>query len=80
MLERTFDVDLVGEGTLGGIRYSINMTLIWATAKIDSEFAPAHWEAMSLQRQKQAYSSVWEGTLSGPEAWNALESSRAGRT
>ena len=70
----------VGEGTLGGIWYSINMTLIWATAKIDPEFALAQWEAMSLQRHGEAYPSVWEGTLSGPDAWNAPESPRAGRT
>ncbi|KRO71438.1 MAG: hypothetical protein ABR69_10945 [OM182 bacterium BACL3 MAG-120507-bin80] len=56
------------------------MTLIWATAKIDPEFALAQWEAMSLQRHGEAYPSVWEGTLSGPDAWNAPESPRAGRT
>mgnify|MGYP002629492948 CR=1 FL=1 len=75
-----FNNKRVGEGTLGGIWYSINMTLIWATASIDREFALEQWQAMSLQRHGEAYPEVWEGTLSGPDAWNAPESPRAGRT
>jgi hypothetical protein len=70
----------VGQGTKGGIWYSINMTLIWAAAKIDPELAWDEWRRLSLDGHVKAYPEVWEGTLSGPDAWNAPESDRPGRT
>ena len=35
---------------------------------------------MSLGAHTAAYPAIWEGTLSGPDSWNAPESPRAGRT
>jgi hypothetical protein len=35
---------------------------------------------MTLASHTAAYPDVWEGTLSGPDAWNAPESTRPGRT
>jgi hypothetical protein len=69
-----------GEGIDGGIWYSINMTLIWAAARHAPDFAWSEWRKMSLLAHAAAYPDVWEGTLSGPDAYNAPESSRAGRT
>ena len=70
----------VGQGTKGGIWYSINMTLIWAAAKIAPELAWDEWRRLSLSGHVTAYPEFWEGTLSGPDAWNAPESDRPGRT
>lgn len=70
----------VGQGTKGGIWYSINMTLIWAAAKIRPDLAWDEWRRLSLSAHVQAYPGIWEGTLSGPDAWNAPESDRPGRT
>jgi len=69
-----------GEGTLGGIWYSINMTLVWAAAKSGHALARDEWRRMTLGAHTAAYPEIWEGTLSGPDAWNAPESRRAGRT
>jgi hypothetical protein len=79
------DADLVaagrwGDATLGGIWYSINMTLVWAAARIDPDLAWDEWRRMSLASHAAAYPEVWEGTLSGPDAFNAPESTRPGRT
>src|SRR5207344_540556 len=38
------------------------------------------WRRMSLASHTAAYPDVWEGTLSGPDSWNAPESIRPGRT
>jgi hypothetical protein len=35
---------------------------------------------MTLGAHTAAYPTIWEGTLSGPDSWNAPESPRAGRT
>jgi hypothetical protein len=69
-----------GEGTSGGIWYAINMTLVWAAAKVDPELALSEWRRMTLAAHAAAYPGIWEGTLSGPDSWNAPESPRAGRT
>ena len=34
----------------------------------------------TLSSHTSAYPDVWEGTLSGPDSWNAPESTRPGRT
>lgn len=70
----------VGQGTKGGIWYSINMTLMWAAARINPEMAWDEWRRLSLDGHVRAYPTIWEGTLSGPDAWNAPESNRPGRT
>jgi hypothetical protein len=69
-----------GEGTGGGIWYAIVMTLIWAAARLRPALARDEWRRITLASHTAAYPDVWEGTLSGPDAWNAPESPRAGRT
>lgn len=69
-----------GEGTRGGAWYSINTTLVWAAARAGHALAWDEWRRMSLGAHTAAYPEVWEGTLSGPDAWNAPESRRPGRT
>lgn len=71
---------VVGEGTLGGIWYSINMTLVWAAARLDPELAWDEWRRMTLAAHASAYPEIWEGTLSGPDSYNAPESPRPGST
>jgi hypothetical protein len=65
---------------MGGAWYSINMTLVWAAARSGHELAWDEWRRMTLGAHTAAYPEVWEGTLSGPDAWNAPESPRPGRT
>jgi hypothetical protein len=79
------DADLVaagrwGDATLGGIWYAIGMTLVWAAARVAPALAWDEWRRMTLAAHTRAYPSIWEGTLSGPDSWNAPESSRPGRT
>jgi len=79
------DPDLVaagkwGEGTRGGIWYSINMTLVWAASRFDRVLARDQWRRMLLTTHTSAHPEIWEGTLTGPDAWNAPESPRPGRT
>jgi len=72
--------DVQGEGKNGGIWYAVNMTLIWAAAHIDPDLAWDEWQRMSLTQHAKTYPTIWEGTLSGPDAYNAPESTRPGRT
>ena len=76
---RSADADW-GQGVKGGIWYAINMTLIWAAARIAPDLAWDEWRRMSLHCHTTSYPAVWEGTLSGPDAWNAPEFPRPGRT
>ena len=69
-----------GDATNGGIWYSINATLVWAAASVDPELAWDEWRRMSFSAHAAAYPDVWEGTLSGPDSYNAPESDRPGRT
>src|SRR5262249_24220983 len=69
-----------GEGTLGGIWYAIQMTLVWAAAHVAPALAWDEWRRMTLGGYTAAYPGIWEGTLSGPDAGNAPESRRPGRT
>ncbi len=64
----------------GGVWFSINMTLVWAAARHAPELAWDEWRRMSLGAHTTAYPSIWEGTLSGPDAYNAPGSPRPGRT
>ena len=65
-----------------GIWYSINMTLIWAAARVSPTWAWDQWRAMTLASHTANYPEIWEGTLSGPDGWNGPESERGreGRT
>lgn len=69
-----------GDGTSGGIWYAIEMTLVWAAARHDPDLAWEAWRRMTLAAHTAAYPDIWEGTLSGPDAWNGPESTRPGRT
>jgi hypothetical protein len=69
-----------GSALLGGVWYSINMTLVWAAARVEPRLAWNEWRRMSLAAHTAAYPEIWEGTLSGPDSWNAPESPRPGRT
>jgi len=69
-----------GEATRGGIWYAINMTLVWAAARHSPELAWDEWRRTTLRAHTASYPGIWEGTLSGPDAWNAPESPRPGRT
>jgi hypothetical protein len=69
-----------GEATSGGTWYSIDMTLVWAAARSAPDLAWDAWRRMSLGAHTAAYPSIWEGTLSGPDSYNAPESPRPGRT
>ncbi|MFA5785367.1 MAG: hypothetical protein WDA71_00035 [Actinomycetota bacterium] len=70
----------VGNATSGGTWFSINMTLVWAAAKLDPALAWDEWRRMSLAAHTEAYPAIWEGTLSGPDSFNSPESMRPGRT
>ncbi|MEU7895651.1 hypothetical protein AB0B45_22705 [Nonomuraea sp. NPDC049152] len=67
-------------GADGAIWYAINMTLVWAAAAHAPELGWAWWRRMSLATHAAAYPDVWEGTLSGPDAYLPPESVRPGRT
>ena len=69
-----------GESTLGGTWYAISMTLVWAAARISPALGWDEWRRMTLTSHTAAYPDIWEGTLSGPDSWNAPESTRPGRT
>ncbi|MEV0354182.1 hypothetical protein AB0H88_51295 [Nonomuraea sp. NPDC050680] len=69
-----------GPGGVGTIWYAINMTLIWAAAEHAPELGWQWWRRMSLAAHTAAYPEVWEGTLSGPDAYLAPETERPGRT
>ncbi len=73
-------VHQVGDGTRGGIWYYVNTTLIWAASRYDIDLAWDEWRRMSLHAHTSAYPHVWEGTISGPDSYNAPESARPGRT
>jgi hypothetical protein len=69
-----------GEGTTGGSWYAIDMTLVWAAARVAPAIAWDAWRRMTLGAHTAAYPDIWEGTLSGPDSWNGPESTRPGRT
>jgi hypothetical protein len=46
-----------------GIWYYVNMTLIWAAARVLPDWARDQWRRMTLTT---AYPYIWEETLSGP--------------
>jgi hypothetical protein len=60
--------------------YAINATLVWAAARAGADWAWDEWQRMSLARHTHEYQDIWEGVLSGPDAWLGPEASRPGRT
>ncbi len=71
---------VAGEGSAGGVWFSINMTLAWAAASINPDLAWDELRRMTLDAHTAAYPSIWEGTISGPDAYNTPESPRPGST
>jgi hypothetical protein len=69
-----------GDRGRNGIWYYVNMTLIWAAARVSPDWAWDQWRRMTLSSHTAAYPDIWEGTLSGPDSWNHPESDRPGRT
>ncbi|NBE99466.1 hypothetical protein FE391_36415 [Nonomuraea sp. KC401] len=69
-----------GKAGDGAVWYAINMTLIWAAAEHAPELGWSWWRRMSLASHAAAYPEVWEGTLSGPDAYLPPEAARPGRT
>lgn len=67
-----------GEALAGGIWPSLQMTLIWAAARLDPELGWDEWRRFTLASHTARYPQIWEGTLSGPDAYNAPESNRPG--
>jgi hypothetical protein len=63
-----------------GIWHYVNTPMIWAAAKVSSDWAWGQWRKMTLANHTANYRSIWEGTLSGPDSWNHPESPRPGRT
>lgn len=78
--EELLQAGMWGDSTLGGTWYAINMTLIWAAAHVSPALGWDEWRRMTLGSHTAAYPEIWEGTLSGPDSWNAPESRRPGRT
>jgi hypothetical protein len=72
--------DRYAPGGVGTIWYAINMTLVWAAAEHVPDLAWDWWRRMTLAAHTAAYPDVWEGTLSGPDAYLAPETHRPGRT
>jgi hypothetical protein len=64
----------------GSIWFSVNMTLVWAAARLDPELGWNEWRRMTLSAHTAAYPDVWEGTLSGPDSYLSPETPRPGRT
>lgn len=69
-----------GESLSGGVWFALVGVLIWALAKVDPDMAWDEWRRFSLSNHTATYPEIWEGTLSGPDAYNAPESTRPGRT
>ncbi len=70
-----------GEGPGGGGIYpSVNLVLSWAANSVDTDFARDEWRRMTLSNHENQFPEAWEGTLSGPDSYNAPESVRPGRT
>lgn len=64
----------------GAVWYAVNQTLVWAAAPLAPGFARDQWRRMSLHAHAAAYPDIWEGTLSGPDAYLPPEHERAGHT
>ena len=60
--------------------FAINATLVWAASRAGADWAWDEWRRMSLARHTSSYPGVWEGTVSGPDAYLGPEASRPGRT
>ena len=70
-----------GENTGGGgVWFCVNAALVWAAARLDPDLAWDEWRRMTLAAHARHHPGVWEGTVSGPDSYNAPEAARPGRT
>jgi hypothetical protein len=69
-----------GQSLRGGTWYALQAALVWAARRFDQEYAWDEWRRMTLANHMAAYPDIWEGTLSGPDSYNAPEAERPGRT
>lgn len=67
-----------GTGLAGGVWFALNSVLVWAASKHDKALGWDEWRRSTFAGHTEAYPSIWEGTLSGGDAYNAPESTRAG--
>jgi hypothetical protein len=72
--------ELMGSGSNGGVWPSINGTLVWALARVDSVMAWDEWVKNSLAAHAEAYPEVWYGIWSGPDTYNSTLSRHPGQT
>ncbi|MFC7303617.1 GH36-type glycosyl hydrolase domain-containing protein [Streptomyces monticola] len=68
------------DSDLGAVWFAVNATLVWAAARLDPALAWDEWRRMTLSAHTAAYPGLWEGTLSGPDAYLPPESGRPGQT
>ena len=59
LIRLTIHMDRPGEGTQGGIWYSINMTLVWAAARYRPAMAKDEWRRMLLANHARHYPTEW---------------------
>ncbi|MFW9893378.1 MAG: hypothetical protein ACFFFO_14310, partial [Candidatus Thorarchaeota archaeon] len=69
-----------GIGTNAGVWLSINGTLVWALALIDSDMAWEEWKRNTLSKHAEEYPDVWYGIWSGPDVYNSEFSDKPGET
>jgi hypothetical protein len=69
-----------GTSIAGGVWPSLNQTLIWALAQVDSAMAWDEWKKNSFARHAEVYPEIWYGTWSGPDVLNSASSKRPGET
>jgi len=67
-----------GEGTFGGIWYSLNMPLIWAYSRVKPEHAWDEFLHSTLGNHAMAYPDLWVGIWSGPDSYNSPNTLRPG--
>jgi hypothetical protein len=67
-----------GEGTFGGIWYSLNMPLVWAYSRVKPEYAWQEFLHSTLGNHAMAYPDLWVGIWSGPDSYNSPQALRPG--
>lgn len=71
---------LAGEGTNGGIWPSVNAFWVAATLDCDKALGWKEFKKMTLGHHSEIYPYLWCGTLSGPEAYNSVQSEHPGES
>ena len=68
----------VGTLELGAIWPSLNQTLVWALAGLDSKLAWEEWKRNSFAVHAEAYPDIWYGVWSGNDSYNSPISKHPG--